>query len=126
MTEIKYVNCGEFEKDLKELSKRYPSIRGDFELFITQLLDCRPENEWGNFGVVKIENNCGGSFTAHKARKFRCKSLKNKGSQSGMRIVFVYIQTVREVHFVEIYFKGDKENNDQGRLQKFIRKKGLK
>lgn len=51
-----------------------------------------------------------------KARKFACRSLKGKGAQSGIRVIYAYFKQADRIEFIEIYYKGDKENEDRERI----------
>jgi hypothetical protein len=51
-------------------------------------------------------------------KKFACKSLKGKGVQSGIRIIYSYFEKDDRIEFVEIYYKGDKENDDRERIKR--------
>ena len=117
---IKFINLPEFDKDFKKLEKRYRSLSEDFDLF-KKILDSIYQSLIGNANVfVLIESFCGENFTSNKVRKFTCKALKGKGNQSGIRIIFVYEKEKQQITFVEIYYKGDKENEDKERLKNFI------
>ena len=117
---IKFINLPEFDKDFKKLEKRYRSLSEDFDLF-KKILDSIYQSLIGNANVfVLIESFCGENFTSNKVRKFTCKTLKGKGNQSGIRIIFVYEKEKQQITFVEIYYKGDKENEDKERLNNFI------
>ena len=117
---IKFINLPEFDKDFKKLEKRYRSLSEDFDLF-KKILDSIYQSLIGNANVfVLIESFCGENFTSNKVRKFTCKAKKGKGNQSGIRIIFVYEKEKQQITFVEIYYKGDKENEDKERLNNFI------
>ena len=116
----KFINLPEFDKDFKKLEKRYRSLSEDFELF-KKILDSIYRGLIGNVNVfVPIESFCGETYTSNKVRKFTCKSLKGKGNQSGIRIIFVYEKEKQQITFIEIYYKGDSENEDRERLNNFI------
>ena len=55
----------------------------------------------------------------YKVKKFACKALKGQGVQSGIRIIYSYFSKIADrVEFVEIYYKGDKENEDRDRIKR--------
>jgi len=107
----KFVEVEEFKKDLKKLKF---DIEDDFETF-KKALSVEPENL---NGVVKISNLGEGILPVYKARKFRCKALQ-KGSQSGIRIIYTYNSKTEEIILIEIYYKGKKENHDLYRIRKY-------
>jgi len=38
---------------------------------------------------------------------------------SGIRIIYAYFEKEDAIEFIEIYFKGDKENEDKKRIKKY-------
>jgi hypothetical protein len=52
----------------------------------------------------------------YKARKFACRSLKGKGAASGIRIIYGYYSDEDVIEFIEMYYKGDKANEDRQRI----------
>jgi len=54
----------------------------------------------------------------YKARKFACKALRGKGAASGIRIIYAYYEQDDIIKFIEIYYKGVKENEDKDRIMK--------
>jgi len=107
----KFVEVEEFKKDLRKLKF---DIEEDLERF-KKALSAEPTNL---NGAVKISNLGEGIFPVYKARKFRCKSLQ-KGSQSGMRVIYTYNPKTEEILLIEIYYKGKKENHDLDRIRKY-------
>ena len=72
------------------------------------------------FGIaVRILRNMQSIPKIYKARKFTCKSLKGRGSYSGIRIIYAYFKDDDRIELVERYFKGDKENEDRQRILKY-------
>jgi len=125
-----YSSIAEFEKDFKKLEKRFRTLKDDFENMKRSLLEVHylkntplPAN-----ALVDIKGCCGEKYKSQKVRKFACKSLKNLGNRSGIRIVFVIEFSENKdfkITFIEIYYKGDKENEDRARLLNFINSKKL-
>jgi hypothetical protein len=119
---MKYERTAEFDSDFKRLAKRYRSLPTDFEEMKEILLE--PHFEQGipvsSKTLVEIEGFCKNNCRAVKVRKFSCDALKNKGSFSGIRVVFVLQKHERLITFIEIYYKGDKENEDRERLKGFL------
>jgi mRNA-degrading endonuclease RelE of RelBE toxin-antitoxin system len=113
-TEIK--KLPEFEKEFKKLLKKFQSLEEDLDVFIDKQLV--PTHKLGvdNGGVVRIAGLGIEEPKVYKAKKFACKSLKGKGAQSGIRIIYSYSSTRDVVEFIEIYYKGDKENEDRARI----------
>jgi len=53
-----------------------------------------------------------------KVKKIACRSLKGRGVNSGLRVVYAYYKEEQKIVFVEIYHKGEKENVDRERILK--------
>ena len=70
--------------------------------------------------MLLIEGCCTDGSWSYKVRKFACKSLKNRGSKTGLRVIYVYEEDDKKITFIEIYFKADKENEDRERLHTFL------
>jgi hypothetical protein len=51
-----------------------------------------------------------------KARKFACRALRGKGAQSGIRVIYAHFEESDRIELIEIYYKGDKENEDRQRI----------
>lgn len=56
----------------------------------------------------------------YKAKKFACKALKGKGVHSGVRVIYAYHEEEDRIKFIEIYYKGDKEDEDKERILKYF------
>ncbi len=103
----------EFDKEFKRLAKKYRSLPKDLEEF-KRVLVVRPLGTGKHFNVItKTED-----LSILKARLF-CRYLKG----SSLRIIYAYHQKQTTIEFIEIYFKGDKENEDRRRIGEYI--KGL-
>ena len=125
---INYASIPEFDKDFKRLGKRFKTLDKDFELMKRMLLvphyiDGLPAPPKA---LVDIEGFCGKDYKSKKVRRFTCASLKGKGGNSGIRVIFVYekAEDTHKITFVEIYFKGDQENENRERLTKFLKELG--
>ena len=110
----------EFEKDLKKLSKRFRTLEEDIKVFVEKQLNLYHKLKIDNKEVFTIPN-LGISYPKiYKAKKFACRSLKGKGAASGIRVIYAYYEKEDIIEFIEIYYKGDKANEDRKRiLQKY-------
>ena len=106
----------EFDNDLKRLLKRFRTLEDDLEIFIEKELFLYHKLGIDNKGVFPIPGLPVKGISIYKARKFACKSLKGKGVQSGIRVIYTYLEDSDTIEFIEIYFKGDKENEDRERI----------
>ena len=104
----------EFEKDLKKLLKKYRSLNDDLQV-VKKVLKVYP-NERPPFSFRidgLIIETC-----VIKVKKIACKSLKGRGVNSGLRLIYAHFETEQRVVFVELYHKNNKENEDRERIIK--------
>ena len=109
----------EFEKDFKKLAKRFKTLKDDIKTFIDQQLKITHKLGIDNKGVVHVSGLGIKTPQIYKARKFACKALKGSGGMSGIRIIYAYYEEEDIIEFIEIYFKGDKANEDRNRIIKY-------
>ena len=112
----------EFEKDLKKLIKRFASIEEDLQIFIKVAMNAFHKQNVDSRAILRISDLGINSPKIYKAKKFACKALKGKGVHSGIRIIYAYHEGEDRMEFIEIYYKGDKENEDRARIVKYFRK----
>ena len=98
----------EFQKEIKHLSKKYPSLRNDFEIFLNQL----SKNPFQGISLGK---------NFYKVR-FAISS-KGKGKSGGARVI-TYLRVVAEtIILISIYDKSEKstisEKEIKERLKRF-------
>ncbi len=101
----------EFEKEFTKLSKRYRSLAEDiklFESFITK----NPTGLGKNFTII----HCADNVKIVKARMM-CKSLKDRS----IRVIYCSNNDMVTFVHIEIYFKGDKENEDRKRIAEYLK-----
>jgi len=112
------VRLPEFERDMKRLMKRFRSLEEDLDTFIKTELRLFHKLGIDNKGVVQIAGLGIGiqGPRIYKARKFACRSLKGKGAQTGIRVIYAYFEENDRIELIEIYYKGDRENEDRERI----------
>jgi tRNA A37 threonylcarbamoyladenosine biosynthesis protein TsaE len=106
-----FTQLGEFERELKKLSKKYPSISSDINDIKSILLDC-PTGIGKNFIIIKSLDN----VKIIKA-KIHCESLRSRT----IRLIYSYRKDKIEFMYLEVYFKGDKENEDRERIEDYLK-----
>lgn len=111
----------EFERDLKRLLKRYRTLKADLENFIKTQLVLYHKLKKDNKGVFQITGLEVEYPKVYKAVKFACKSLKGKGVNSGIRVIYAYFENEDKIVLIEIYYKGDKANEDRERIRRYIK-----
>ncbi len=113
---MNFRNTIEFKNDFKKLSKKFRSLDSDLAEF-KKILNESPLGIGKHFNIItKTE-----SVYVIKARFF-CRSLKKKD----LRIIYVYIKNnqiieMLGIEFIEIYFKGRKQNEDSERIKGYLR-----
>ena len=111
-----------FSRDLKKLLKRFPSLEDDLDSFIKAQLIAYHKHNIDNHGIIPIEGIQIQNPQIFKVLKFACKSLKGKGVHSGIRITYGYFSAEDRIEFIEIYYKGDQENEDKERIKSYYKK----
>jgi hypothetical protein len=111
----------EFEKDKKKLLKRFRTLDEDLDNFINVQLKLFHKLGIDNSAVEPISDLAIIEPKIYKAKKFASKALKGKGVQSGIRIIYSFFENVDRIEFIEIYYKGDKENEDRERIKKLYK-----
>jgi len=115
----------EFEKELKALTKRWPSLPKDLSIAEQVISTLYADQE----GVDRTElrknffNNKRATILSvkesYEAVKMRIDGA-SLGSKDCMRLVFVYVYDGVSVVLIEIYSKTDKPCEDAKRLQGFL------
>lgn len=100
----------EFEKEFTKLSQKFQSLVEDLKKF-EKLISLSPTGKGKNFSIIHSSEKC----KVVKAR-LACKSLRNRS----MRIIYAYHDDTVTFVYIEIYFKGDKENEDRDRIKKYL------
>jgi hypothetical protein len=117
---IRYSCVNFFEKDLKRLLKRFCSLNEDIERAKINAIETYHIAKIDNRGIFPIPGFCCDTVIICKLKKFSCKSLKGFGAQSGIRIIYAFYPADSKVEFIEIYYKGDKENEDKDRIKVYF------
>jgi len=108
MPKIEYTS--EFSGGLSKLK-----IEEDFDRFEKALLAEFPKRLTGAVIITGLGKDLHPVF---KARKFRCKSM-NKGTRSGIRVIYTHDPYEDEIIFIDIYYKGKKGNHDEKLIKKY-------
>lgn len=104
----------EFEKDLKLLLKKYRSLNEDLTEIKTILKKKPDERPPFSYRI----DNLGIETCIIKVKKIACKSLKGRGVNSGLRLIYAYFPDEYKIIFIELYHKNDKEMEDRLRILK--------
>ena len=100
----------EFQKDCKSLRKKYKSLPDDLQEF-RNVVTVVPLGNSKHFNIIAQTE----ILYIVKARLF-CRYLKG----SSLRVVYAYFEQRQRIEFIEVYFKGDRENEDHERIKKYL------
>ena len=120
MSPITYKNTSGFDKDLKRLLKKFRTLESDIEVTKTNAIELFHVKNIDNSSVELIPNFCSDELKICKVKKFACKALKGRGVQSGIRIIYAYHVSTNTVDFIEMYFKGESENENKERIKQYL------
>jgi hypothetical protein len=101
----------EFEKEFKRLFKKYKTLDDDFGK-LKKILLITPTGVGKNFVIMH-------SLPHVKIIKARmaCRALRD----SSLRVIYSYFEQEQRIEFIELYFKGEKENEDHERIKEYLR-----
>ncbi len=102
----------EFSKEFKRFSRKYKSLPDDLEEF-KRVVDVAPLGNSKHFNIITRNEQ----YAVVKARLF-CRYLKG----SSLRIIYAFHCQSCKVDFIEIYFKGEKENENYERIKEYLKK----
>jgi hypothetical protein len=72
-----------------------------------------PHKKINNLSVFPISDLYTEDVQIHKLNKFACGALKGRGAKNGILIIYAFHCRSCKVDFIEMYFKGEKENKDR-------------
>ena len=101
----------EFEKEFKRLFKKYRTLDDDLEKF-KKVLKNWPLGVGKNFIIVHSTE----TVKIIKAR-MACRALYDRS----LRIIYAYLEQEKRIEFIEIYYKGAKENEDRERIKEYLK-----
>lgn len=116
---MKFEELPEFQKDLKRLQKRFRTLNEDFEVLKKVLATesiSHPQPPL-SFRISGLDVE---KPLIIKVKKFACKSLKGRGANTGLRVIYAYHQEEQLIQFIELYFKADDPNEDRERILKYF------
>jgi len=120
-TKINYVETPKFQKDFKKLKKKFKSLPKDLKLAKKNAIELCHLHQTDNQSVFPIPDFCDQQVKIYKLKKFRCQTLKGKGVKSGIRLIYAFHSLQNKIVFIEIYFKGDKQNENKQRIKQYLK-----
>jgi len=112
---------------MRKLTKKYQTLPDDIAVFINTPMKLFHRAGINTADIRPIAGLRLGAEepTIYKARRFACRSLKGRGSQTGIRIIYAYFTSLDSIEFVEIYFKANQSiQNNRRILQHYKTAKG--
>ncbi len=114
MNEITFEELAEYNKDLKQLLKKFRSLSDDI-VELKKVLAIEPDaSPPFSFRI----DGLGITTCVIKVKKIACRSLKGRGVNSGLRLIYAWFEIEKRMVMVEIYHKNDKEIEDRARIKK--------
>lgn len=111
---MNFDELSEFQNEFRRLGKKYKSLPDDLQEFCN-VVSAIPLGNTKHFNVITQTDVC----YIVKARLF-CRYLKG----SSLRIVYAYFEKEKRIEFIELYFKGDKQNEDRDRIKAYLKNQG--
>ena len=107
---ITFDELPEFQKDCKRLGKKYKSLIDDLKEFrnVVSIVPLGNSKHFIIITQIKV-------LYIVKARLF-CRYLKG----SSLRVIYAYFEQEQRIEFIEVYFKGYKENENHDRIMKYL------
>jgi mRNA-degrading endonuclease RelE of RelBE toxin-antitoxin system len=107
----RFTSLPEFEKEIKRLARKYPTIISDIEDIKPILLDS-PTGVGKNFTIMRVS----GEVKVVKVR-VHCESLRSRV----VRLIYAFHGGRIEFVYIEVYMKGDKENENRERINNYLK-----
>ena len=97
--------------------KKYRSLNDDLEVLKKDLNDEPGEHPPFSYRIEGL----GIETSVIKVKKIACKSLKGRGVNSGLRLIYAHFEEEGRIVFIELYHKNNKENVDKERILRNLR-----
>lgn len=109
---MEYAELPEFSHELKRLQKKYRSLDDDVEKLKPTLAARLTQEASKNWTCL----HRGEQMCIYKTR-LACRYLR----ATTMRVIYAHHTDLNRIIFIELYYKGDKENEDQPRIQAYLK-----
>jgi len=121
MTGIEYSESDEFRRDLKKLLRKFRSLVDDLDTVKKAVIELYHLIGIDNASVFRIPGYGTEAVQVYKIKKFASRSLKGRGNRSGIRVIYAFHSNDNRVEFLEIYYKGDKTDEDGRRIKEYLK-----
>ena len=109
---MEIVELPEFSKDVKRLSKKYPSLPSDLNI-VLKIIALKPDGRPPFSFTIK---GLGLETTLIKVKKIASASFCGRGVQSGFRLIYAYQEIQNKITLIEIYHKSEQSIEDRQRI----------
>ena len=109
-----------FQCELAKLAKKFRTLPEDLKVAEKNAILLMHVNKIDNKSVALLTASEDQKIKIYKLRKFACRSLKDRGVKSGIRVIYACHEMDKKIVYLEIYFKGKKENEDRRRIQEYL------
>lgn len=109
---MEFSESDEFKKELKKLKKKYSTLVDDIEV-LKKIIAVAPKGKGKHDNILKSDEEAGVYIIK---TRMMCRAVR--GSQ--FRVIYAYDGQNIEVLFIEVYYKGNKENEDRERVQEYF------
>lgn len=99
-----------FVKELNRLAEKYISLPNDL-IKLKEALVVVPLGNGKRFNIITKNEQCAVIKT-----RLSCRYLKG----DSLRVIYSFYYKTKRIDFIEIYFKGDKENEDRKRIKEYL------
>ncbi|MGB1449466.1 MAG: hypothetical protein ACPG8F_06460 [Flavobacteriaceae bacterium] len=106
-----------FRKDLKKLSKKYPTLEADIAV-VKKVIALHPEAKPPfSFQLQGL----GISTPIIKIKKIASRSFKGRGVQSGFRLVYAFYPKEKRIVFIELFHKTQQTSETRARILTYFK-----
>lgn len=110
---MEFVALSEFARELKRLGKKYHSLQNDLEIFKSVIVQYPQGNGSKHWNKLYEREN----VAVFKTR-LACASLRG---QDKMRIIYAFKYGNQQIDLIELYYKGEKENEDSRLIKSYLK-----
>lgn len=108
---MKYDELREFSRELKRLRKKYLTLSDDLDELKRTLAKLAIQGGGKHWNCLHQEEQ----VSIYKIR-LACRSLR----ATTMRVIYAHHADPARIVFIELYYKGEKENEDHERIKRYL------
>ncbi len=108
---MEYDELPEFARELKRLRKKYPTLNDDLEELKQALAKIKIRNGGKHWNCLHRSEK----LSVYKIR-LACRYLR----ATTMRVIYAHHVDSEKIVFIELYYKGEKDNEDRERIKQHL------